>query len=111
MEIKAKVEYVKNEVNKNKCTNHHCHWPGCPKVISAALWGCPYHWTLLPAKLRNKIWRAYNPGQEKTKTPSKEYIQIAREVQIWIKLHGSQKEKAKRSRFTSQNSGTRTASL
>lgn len=97
MEIKAKAEYVKNEVLKGvKCNNHKCHWPGCPKIVVPALWGCPYHWTLLPAKLRNKIWIAYRPGQEKTKTPSKEYIQVAREVQLWIKTQGFQKEKVKR---------------
>jgi hypothetical protein len=34
--------------------------------------------------LRNKIWRAYRIGQEDSKTPSREYIAVAKEVQEWI---------------------------
>ena len=30
------------------------------------------------------IWAAYVPGQEITKTPSAEYMEVAREVQRWI---------------------------
>jgi hypothetical protein len=48
------------------------------------MWGCKAHWFKLPAVLRSKIWRTYRPGQEVTKTPSKDYIAVAREVQDWI---------------------------
>jgi hypothetical protein len=48
------------------------------------MWGCREHWFKLPLRLRSKIWRAYQPGQEITKTPSKEYFAVAREVQEWI---------------------------
>ena len=65
--------------------NHHCHWPGCEVNVPPRLWGCKFHWFLLPKELRSKIWRAYRSGQEITKTPSPEYIAVAREVQEWIR--------------------------
>jgi len=41
-------------------------------------------------RLRNKVWATYRPGQEITKTPSAEYIEVAKEVQAWIKeIEGS----------------------
>jgi hypothetical protein len=49
------------------------------------MWGCKAHWFKLPAQLRNRIWATYVPGQEITKTPSAEYLTVAREVQDWIK--------------------------
>jgi hypothetical protein len=48
------------------------------------MWGGKTHWFKLPLHLRSKIWRAYKPGQEITKTPSAEYIAVANEVQEWI---------------------------
>ncbi len=64
---------------------HHCHWPGCERVVPPKLWGCKYHWFGLPQNLRNEIWRTYRPGQEITKTPSSEYLEAAKKVQAWIK--------------------------
>ena len=65
--------------------NHHtCHWPGCQKEVPPAMWGCSPHWFSLPVRLRNKVWAAYRPGQEITKTPSAAYIEVAKEVQAWI---------------------------
>ena len=63
---------------------HKCHWPGCKKNVPEARWGCKYHWYQLPKHLRAAIHDAYVPGQEITKTPSKEYVVVAREVQQWI---------------------------
>lgn len=84
--IREKVEYVKDSKQTGK---HHCHWPGCTKQVPPAKWGCIEHWFKLPAAIRNKIWRAFKPGQEKTKTPSTEYLGAAREAQEWIKTYGS----------------------
>lgn len=64
---------------------HHCHWPGCTAEVPPKLWGCRSHWYMLPKKLRDKIWMYYVSGQETTKTPSREYIQVAEEVQSWIR--------------------------
>lgn len=66
---------------------HHCHWPGCPRQVPPAMWGCKPHWFKLPQYLRNKIWRAYQPGQEIEGTPSREYLAVAREVQNFIAEH------------------------
>jgi len=52
------------------------------------MWGCKYHWFKLPKYLRDKIWKAYRPGQEKDKNPSEEYIDAAHEVQRWIESEG-----------------------
>ena len=63
---------------------HHCHWPGCQTPTSPKMWGCKVHWYALPKELRSRIWATYRPGQEVTKTPSKEYIEAAKAVQNWI---------------------------
>jgi hypothetical protein len=40
---------------------------------------------MLPRSLQQRIWRAYQPGQETTLTPSREYVEAARAVQEWIR--------------------------
>ncbi len=80
----AKVAYVKKQPQLRE---HHCHWPGCGKQVPPAMWGCYYHWMKLPKYLRDKIWAAFRPGQEVTMTPSREYVEVAREVQKWIEEH------------------------
>lgn len=82
--ISQKVDYVKRA---GQTRNHTCHWLGCEKQVPPAMWGCKAHWFKLPQYLRNKIWRAYQPGQEVAGTPSREYLSIAREVQDWIAKH------------------------
>lgn len=82
MSIRQKVDYVKNQTQTR---DHNCHWPGCEKQVPPAMWGCKAHWSRLPRTLRNKIWKAYRPGQEVNMTPSVEYIAVAREVQEWIR--------------------------
>lgn len=72
---------------------HTCHWPNCQRIVQPKFWGCTLHWYMLPAELRSRIWKAYVPGQEITKTPSREYIAVAREVQEWIlKNHYPQRD-------------------
>jgi hypothetical protein len=66
-------------------SEHTCHWPGCGKQVPPKLWGCREHWYRLPARLRAEIWAHYRPGQEITKTPSREYIEAAKAVQDWIR--------------------------
>lgn len=83
-QYEQKRDYVRSRKRTNP-GNHHCHWPGCDKKVPAAMWGCYPHWMKLPKYLRDKVWAAFRPGQEETKTPSVEYISVAREVQEWIK--------------------------
>jgi hypothetical protein len=66
-------------------STHHCHWPGCSRSVPPAKWGCYSHWMSLPQDLRARLWKVYVPGQEITKTPSREYLAVADEIQQWIK--------------------------
>lgn len=65
--------------------SHTCHHPGCTKAVPPKMWGCLKHWRRLPQRLRAKVWAAYVPGQEITKTPSAAYIAVAKEVEQWCK--------------------------
>lgn len=79
-----KVAHVKSQ---GQTRAHHCHWPGCKKNVPPAMWGCYTHWRRLPKSLRDKIWEAYRLGQEADMRPSREYLDVADEVQRWIKEH------------------------
>lgn len=48
------------------------------------MWGCAPHWKMLPARIRKRILLHYRPGQEVTKDPSPEYLEIARIAGHWI---------------------------
>jgi hypothetical protein len=90
-----KIEYVKKQGQNRP---HHCHWPGCGKEVPPAMWGCYPHWMKLPKYLRDKIWAAYRPGQEKDMRPSKQYLEVAEEVQRWINSnYGDKKTPTKKS--------------
>ena len=52
------------------------------------MWGCRKHWFRLPKYLRDRIWAEFRPGQETNRTPSRTYLETAKEVQEWIKKHG-----------------------
>ncbi len=80
--LPPKAAYV---VRQGQTRKHECHWPGCEKQVPPAVWGCKPHWYALPKELRDRIWRAFRPGQEKTLTPSREYVEAARVVQEWIR--------------------------
>jgi len=76
----------------NGGNNHHlessiCHWPGCERQIPPHCWACAEHWSALPKRLRDRVARAYRPGQEIDKQPSREYIQTAQEVHHWMVEH------------------------
>lgn len=69
---------------------HTCHWPGCTKQVPPAMWGCRRHWFLLPAAIRNAIWRAYQPGQEDNLARvSEDYLAAAEAAQTWIRQFGA----------------------
>ena len=78
---KEKADHVRSA---SQSRFHNCHWPGCDKQVPPAKWGCIKHWYMLPISLRNKIWATYKIGQEETRTPSREYVYVARQVQAWI---------------------------
>ncbi|ABQ68559.1 hypothetical protein Swit_2200 [Rhizorhabdus wittichii RW1] len=78
-----KADYVRGQAPLG-AGNHHCHWTGCAAKVPPAMWGCRKHWYMLPADIRNRIWRTFRPGQEIAKTPSAEYVTAAREARDWI---------------------------
>lgn len=78
----TKARYVQRQ---KQTRNHECHWPGCAQQVPPAMWGCKSHWFKLPKQLRDRIWATYEPGQEKTLTPSAAYLDVADEVQRWIR--------------------------
>lgn len=82
--MRGKAAYVVGQARTAPAGDHHCHWPGCERKVPAAFWGCRKHWAMLPRQLQNRIWATYRPGQEITKTPSREYVEVARAVQAWI---------------------------
>jgi len=63
---------------------HLCHWPGCKAEVPPRLWGCKKHWYQLPKVIRENIMLHYRPGQEIDKKPSKEYLEVVRNVRQWI---------------------------
>lgn len=79
--IADKVDHVRRAGQHRR---HHCHWPGCNKQVPPAMWGCKGHWFALPKHLRDRIWKAYRPGQEQDQRPSADYVTVAREAQAWI---------------------------
>jgi hypothetical protein len=81
MPIGQKVAHV---LAAGQTRDHDCHWPGCGRAVPPARWGCARHWKLLPKALRDAIWAAYRPGQEIDATPSRRYLEVARDVQRWI---------------------------
>lgn len=83
--INEKVAYVKSQ---GQTRDHECHWPGCTKQVAPALWGCKPHWYSLPPAIRNDIWAAFRPGQERTMTPSRAYVEAAQRAQDWIRENG-----------------------
>lgn len=76
-----KVAYV---LGQKQTRLHHCHWPGCEEQVPPARWGCRKHWYALPKAIRDRIWGAFVPGQEKTLRPNSEYVAAAKEAQAWI---------------------------
>lgn len=79
-----KAAYVRSQRQER---DHECHWPDCATQVPPAMWGCKKHWFMLPKHLRDLIWRTYEPGQERTLTPSDEYLAAADSVQKWIKAN------------------------
>lgn len=65
-------------------SEHYCHWPKCKIEVLPKMWGCRTHWFILPKYLRDRIWATYVPGQEIDKTPSREYMNVIRDIREYI---------------------------
>lgn len=79
--ISEKAQHVRAA---SQTRDHRCHWPGCEVQCKPAQFSCRKHWYMLPRALRTKIWQAYRIGQEEDGSPSRHYIEVAREIQEWI---------------------------
>lgn len=59
---------------------HLCHAAACKTEVPPAMFMCKPHWYMVPKPLRDAIWATYRPGQEITKDPSLEYLDVAHEA-------------------------------
>lgn len=69
---------IKLPPEKLRSSEHSCHLPDCEEVIAPKFLMCAKHWKLVPKELQQEVYRFYRTGQEKTKNPSKNYLQAAR---------------------------------
>lgn len=58
-------------------SDHLCHRPGCTVPVPPKMFACRAHWFSLPKPIRDSIWSAYRPGQERDKDPSDVYLAAA----------------------------------
>lgn len=63
---------------------HTCHATACNVAVPPEMWGCRRHWSMIPAHIRAKIWRAYRVGQCDDLNPSMEYCRAARDAVIAV---------------------------
>jgi hypothetical protein len=84
-----KTAHVRAQMRRGVTPGHRCHWPNCDKPTPAATYMCYAHWRRLPKRLQSKIRAAYKIGQEVSKTPTREYITVVREVELWISCEES----------------------
>lgn len=56
---------------------HTCHALHCTVPIPPRLLMCRTHWNMVPAGMRQAVWRAYRAGQEETKDPLPAYLAAA----------------------------------
>lgn len=64
---------------------HLCHATGCPVETPPRLFMCGRHWGMLPTEMKNDINRLFRPGQEVSKTPSKQYMLAALAAVKWLR--------------------------
>lgn len=58
--------------------SHTCHATGCQIEVPPAMLMCRPHWAKVPKPLQRQVWANYQPGQEITKTPTRDYLGAAR---------------------------------
>jgi hypothetical protein len=63
---------------------HLCHARGCKTPVPPKMFMCKRHWFMLPKRTRDAVWATYRPGQEVTKDPSPEYMDVTAEAIAWL---------------------------
>ena len=61
-----------------------CHAIGCTKPCQANALMDKAHWQMVPLPLRQAVWAAYQPDQERTKRVSWAYLQTAARAVIAV---------------------------
>lgn len=56
---------------------HTCHAHRCDTRVPPRMHMCKKHWYMVPKALRDGLWAAYRPGQERRMDPSPEYLLAA----------------------------------
>lgn len=85
--IAEKAEHVRQAMREPQPRDHTCHWPGCTAQCRPAQFSCTKHWFRIPPSLRARIWRAYRIGQENDGRASREYVEVVKAVQAWVREH------------------------
>lgn len=60
--------------------SHTCHATGCTTEVPERYLMCRRHWWMVPRGMQQRLWQVYRPGQEITKDPSPEYLDVAMEI-------------------------------
>jgi hypothetical protein len=63
---------------------HLCHARGCQVPVPPKMFMCKPHWFMLPKGTRAAVWATYRPGQEITKDPSNEYMDVTTAAIAWL---------------------------
>lgn len=61
-------------------TLHRCHARGCDRHVAPKFLMCPGHWRKVPVTIQQRVLKAYRMGQERTKKPSRAYVEAAGEA-------------------------------
>lgn len=60
--------------------SHLCHALRCKVEVPPAMFMCRKHWYMVPRQMRALVWLHYVPGQEVTKDPTPEYLDVVHEA-------------------------------
>ena len=58
-------------------STHTCHAVNCEVGVPPRMHMCKKHWFMVPKTLRDVLWAAYKPGQERRMDPSPTYLRAA----------------------------------
>lgn len=61
----------------SRASEHTCHALNCEAHVPPRMHMCKRHWFMVPKALRDGLWDAYRPGQERRMDPSPEYLLAA----------------------------------
>lgn len=63
---------------------HTCHARGCEVAVPPRMFMCKRHWYMLPKPMRDAVWDAYVPGQERRMDPTDAYFAVTHDAIEWL---------------------------